>query len=275
MASPAPCSGGAGLAQLHDAERIPGLLQVSGPEAPSAAPACFFLHIPKTAGTAVADVLASMFDDKVHHYHTLLRAWGGTLAGVAEALDQDPGLLTRQRAFFGHMTLQNPMVQRCQGPRLFLSVLRDPVARVVSFYDFIRLNPGHVLQEELLQTSLLDAFRGNERFRFEVINAQLRIIFGSTEPAQIEARLASEPHVLGRATHLEDVLVAVEAVVGRRRQRPLQRLNLARRDAEVPPASRQPDYAQAVAEIRAANRAEYAFMRYMPAVLVTRGGRST
>lgn len=94
-------------------------------------PVLVLVHIPKTAGTTLAGLLR-------YHYR------GGAFRGAANALRDPAGAETRLaaiarrpkiRAVAGHVTVG--MVDAALPDSTLLTILRDPVDRTLSHYDFV------------------------------------------------------------------------------------------------------------------------------------------
>lgn len=233
-----------------------------------ALPLFFFLHIPKTAGTSLIDTFSSMFGDYALRHEDFLNKVGDHQE-MYRVIDQSAGFFDRYLMIMGHMNLHNPLVVRANRRCIFFSVLRDPVARVVSHYDFLRRHSDHPLHAEVRDRSLLQAFREAPVFRRVSVNEQLLQIFGTAELDEVENALKRRNYVLGRQERLAEFINAVEAVTGLRRGAPVPRLNAALPVEPMTRASEQPDFDEAVAAIAEANRAESEFLRRMPSVLAT------
>jgi hypothetical protein len=218
-----------------------------------ALPLYFFLHIPKTAGTSLRHTLAAMFGGFAYIHHE-----AGDLRRLAE---EDPALLDRLLLVGGHMPADNPLARRAARRTVFLSVFREPVARVASLYDHIRRDPGHPLHGELRELSLPRAFEGSERFRVAAVNRQLRMVFGTDDPARIRGALRTRSYVLGRTERLDAFLDAVEAATGLPCPAgTIPRAGTAPERPAAESARAQRGFDAAVALIGAANAAEAAFL---------------
>ncbi len=244
-------------------------------ETASKTPCLFFMHIAKTAGTSLTGLLASMFPSQACQYFSLVAAYGGTTAGVDALLDLDPCFWDRHSIVLGHMALRTPLLLRCPRPRLLLSVLREPVGRAVSYYEFVRRAPEHGLHRPLMSRTLWQAYQEVPQFRDDTLNAQLTQVFGGFESEHIERRLAEEPHIIGSIANLEAFVVAVEAATGRQRPHPLKRLNQAQQEPGLERAKEQPDFARAITAIGLDNWRETAFLNSLHPVLLSRGTKLT
>jgi hypothetical protein len=235
-----------------------------------ALPLFCFLHIQKTAGTTARGVFRRMFGNLV--YYTTAPQLREQTAWRRPGF-YDKYLLIGGHVPFGHEFLQSPHIQR---RRIFLSLWRDPVARVISHYDYIRRMPKHWLYNELSNMSLLDAFEKSERFNRESVDRQLVYTFGTAQPERVEEVLASENYLIASTVQIEPFFDAVSALSGLPRPASVPHVNVRPDSAEgVEPraslAREQPDFELARERIRAANAAEYAFMeqRLNNGVLVT------
>ena len=146
----------------------------------------FFLHIPKTGGRSV-----------IRH----IEDWAGT-ALVHEVpaneeylsdLDTD---LTKCQAVHGHQHF--PFCALLGGDPLILTVLRDPVERVISSYEYILRKSDHVLRSDLLaRVDSLETYVADSVFRFHSANMQTRMLGSKADLAEIvesvrSHRLSSE-----------------------------------------------------------------------------------
>lgn len=235
-----------------------------------ALPLFCFLHIQKTAGTTARSVFRRMFGNLV--YYTTAPQLREQPAWRRPGF-YDKYLLIGGHVPFGHEFLQSPHIER---RRIFLSLWRDPVARVVSHYDYIRRMPKHWLYDELSKMSLLEAFEKSERFNRESVGRQLVYTFGTAQPERVEEMLASENYLIASTVHIEAFFDAVSALSGLPRPASVPHVNVRPGSTEgvEPPASLardQPDFELARERIRLANAEEYAFMekRLNDGVLVT------
>ncbi|HEX9819376.1 MAG TPA: sulfotransferase family 2 domain-containing protein [Methylomirabilota bacterium] len=109
-----------------------------------APPVLIFLHIPKTAGSTLTDILRRQYSPEA----TFLT--GGPRR---PGLEQFEALPLHQRERFaclaGHMMFGvHRLLPR---PARYLTILRDPVDRVMSLYYYIRGLPEHPMHERVLR----------------------------------------------------------------------------------------------------------------------------
>lgn len=112
-----------------------------------------FLHIPKTAGTTLLQIINKQYQN----------------GEIADCYFKDP----LQTEIFLKQVSHNPNVKMIYGhynlgvrhylatPYTFFTLLRDPVERVISFYYFLK-TVGHVHQSKLINMSLEEFFLSKE-----------------------------------------------------------------------------------------------------------------
>lgn len=166
----------------------------SGDESGKEGSSIVFLHMPKTGGKTLAAVLRYKYPGRVLFCDSTYEP----LAKIGEI----PAERRRAaRAITGH--LHFGVHRYIPGECEYLTVLREPVARVLSTYYFIRGNPKHWYHEELARSNM-----GLEEFvRVAgdpgVDNEQTRFLSGRGSGEMLwrdaEGRLhGSEPTAIGR-----------------------------------------------------------------------------
>jgi hypothetical protein len=232
---------------------------------PRLLPLYHFLHIPKTAGTSVSRVFDRMFRSLV------LYAGGIDLAAQVRT---DPTFFHNYLLVTGHIDVNNPAARADVRENVFMSVFRDPAARAASLYDYIRVTPKHPMHAQLQDMTLTEAFRGFAPFRQQVVNGQLRTVFGTIAMPQVRHALQTRSYVLGRSDALDDFLDAVAHYTGFARPPAIPRLNTSeRRDGAPEPASAQPGHAEVMAEIAEASKTEATFIEQWLAFPLSTVGR--
>ncbi|WP_191083657.1 sulfotransferase family 2 domain-containing protein [Roseococcus microcysteis] len=233
-----------------------------------AMPIYYFVHIPKTAGTAMWKLLGDMFHPFVHFYHLLLAEAGGE-AQLAERLAKEPQLLQGKLLVCGHFPVTHPLVRHAPRRKVLLSVLREPVERAVSFYDHVRSRADHPLHERIRDVSFSRALAEFPEFADQVNNYQLRQLFGTVEERGIRRMLTENNYVIGRFDELPRFIEAVENVTGLKRCSELITTNVKRMPNGMESGADQPDFAAVAEELRRRNAAEIAFYEAMGPVRVT------
>ncbi|WP_456380189.1 hypothetical protein [Thiolapillus sp.] len=139
----------------------------------------YFLHIPKTAGTTFRVLLENHF-----HMDDICPAY--EFFQIKQYADEQ---LARFRLFRGHMGYN--LVNYLPGKPLTLVMLRDPLERAVSHFEYIRRDPAHpkhrIIRERRmgLKEYLLDPV-----LSAEVTNAQVRPLAHLAGRSQLQDLLA-------------------------------------------------------------------------------------
>ena len=133
--------------------------------------AVIFLHIPKTAGTTLIEIIE-------RHYLPRYRYHLGALAqkAIAEFKTFSEERRGDTQLFYGHMAygLHDYFPQGAT----YFTVLRHPVERVISFYYFVRRNDKHYLHDfSLEETTDLATFAQSGHTNV-TDNFQVRLVSG-------------------------------------------------------------------------------------------------
>ena len=232
-------------------------------------PILYFLHLPRTGGTTINRMLKYAFGDRAVFHADLLADHGGE-AGLGAALAGENGIYHRALLVAGHFGVAHPLVSLSPRPIGIAGVLRQPLERIVSLYDYIRGTPDHPEHAVLHRLSLNEALDAVPEFAVHCRNAQLLTLFGATERDGINGALRRYPYLLGRMEALDVFAQRLLALFGLRLGGALPRFNERPALAGITPARLQPDFAAALARLEADNKAELAFFARLPPILATR-----
>lgn len=214
-------------------------------------------------------MLKFTFGDRAFFHADLLGEYGGE-AGLANALPTTPGLYDRMMVLAGHYGVAHPLVRHAPRPIGMAAVLRDPLERIVSLYDYIRGRPDHPEHAALSRLTLNKAMDAVPEFAVHCRDAQLRTLFNATDQPGIVSALQRYPYLLGRVDALDGFAQRLLALFGLKLGGALPRLNERAIMAGVAPARSQPDYPDAVARLQSLNRAEMAFFARLPPIFASR-----
>ena len=134
--------------------------------------ALLFLHIPKAGGTTLHSVIERQFAP-----HVTFTISGMTPSkSIREFIELPPERRSKIRLLKGHMPYG--LHKYLSVPATYITMLRDPVDRVVSHYYFVRRSPGVGHHREVEQGRMgLDDFV-RERAAIGANNDQTRLISG-------------------------------------------------------------------------------------------------
>lgn len=228
-----------------------------------------FLHLPRTAGTTLNRLLKYAFGNHAIFHADLLAEYGGE-AGLRAALAKGPELYREMRILTGHYGVAHPLVRHAPRPLGMAAVLRHPVERITSLYDYIRARPDHQEHAALSGLTLNQAMDAVPNFAVHCRNAQLQTLFAATDQQGIMAALGRYPYLLGRMDALDAFAQRLLASFGLALGGALPRFNEKPILPGVALAQQQADYAHAVARLQHQNRAELDFFAQLPPVFTSR-----
>ena len=232
-------------------------------------PILYFLHLPRTGGTTINRMWKYTFGDRAIFHADLLADHGGE-AGLTAALACENGIHHRALTVAGHFGVAHPLVALSPRPIGIAAVLRQPLERIVSLYDYVRGTPDHPDHAALRRLSLNQALDAVPAFARHCRNAQLLTLFNVTERDGINGALRRYPYLLGRMEALDVFAQRLLALFGLRLGGALPRFNERPALAGVIPARFQPDFAAALTRLETDNQAELAFFARLPPILATR-----
>lgn len=105
-----------------------------------------FMHIPKTAGTSTRLSLQSVYRDKYFNLTPMQDPWPD-LSGCHNF-----------QAFSGHILLDHPIYEKFDR-FIHVAMLRNPVERVMSQYNYLRTAVIHPLHQFAIKTPLKEIFK--------------------------------------------------------------------------------------------------------------------
>lgn len=262
-----------------------------------------FLHLPKAAGSTLSGVLVRQYEpDEVHAISTPIWENLDRFRALPEARRHAIRLLLGHMPFGLHEWLRPPV--------RYVTMIREPLGRVMSHLDYVREEPSHELFDRLPPGMTVGDYV-RERMSLELDNGQVRLLaadpfveFGSVTRDHLEAakrNLREHFEVVGVSERFDESLLVMREALGWRRRilylernvttrprRPLTAedaeavLAANRLDAELHAfargllaertAGREPELGRKVARFRAANRAYGALARAWLAVRGRPGG---
>jgi galactose-3-O-sulfotransferase len=183
------------------------------------APRLIFVHIPKTGGTSLVAAIESQYGSK----HVARLYLGGFGIPVDEFLQWSQRRLRRVRAVTGHYEFG--LAAHLPDPSTYLTVLRDPVDRVVSHYHYVLTEPTLIeLHEAHGSHASLEAHVARSPLRHLINNAQTRQLGGdvldpgrpptAADLSTAMRRIDEDFAVVGLQERLDESLALMRVVFG-------------------------------------------------------------
>jgi len=134
-----------------------------------------FLHVPKAAGTTLQRIIERNY--RPEETYSIDGSHGDRVDASLERLRALPDAEKRRlRMIKGHMAfgIHAAMPQ----PSSYITVLRDPVARVVSHYHYVRRHPEHYLHEVVVGKGMSLGDYATSGLSVELENGQVQLLAG-------------------------------------------------------------------------------------------------
>jgi hypothetical protein len=160
--------------------------------------AVIFLHIPKTGGTTFHRILERNYKPN----QTVTFNGSNRLAEVGRFTKLPESERGRYRLIKGHVSFG--LHRFVPGKSTYVTFLRHPVARVISFFYYARSQPDHYLYQTLTEQGVDLKALLKQGKALELFNFQTRLISGAgdSEPALDRTALERAKQNLWRHFHL-------------------------------------------------------------------------
>ena len=207
-------------------------IQTAAEQGNGSQPAVIFLHIPKTAGTTLLRILDRQYSPEVVH------SFGADAhKSVAEYKALDEESRKNIRLLRGHMAYG--LHEYLPSSAGYFTILREPVARVISYYNFIRRNPEHYLYDEVMGNDLSLHALIESGLPLMMNDAQVRLLsgvwgdpgFGEVSLAMLETaqqNLADSFIVVGLTEQFDKTLLLLKEKLNWQHDISYQRLNVSK-----------------------------------------------
>jgi hypothetical protein len=175
-----------------------------------------FVHIPKAAGTTLSRIIGQVYRPAAVYSINA----GLTEPGELEALARLPAAERRRiQVLQGHFIFG--VHAYLPQPARYITLLRDPVERIVSNYCYILQTPEHFRHEDVVRGKM-DVVDYAESEKLYLNNGQIQVLAGlgpgapATRDALRQARCNIEGHfaVVGLAERFDDSLALIRHCFG-------------------------------------------------------------
>ncbi|MEP7358836.1 MAG: sulfotransferase family 2 domain-containing protein, partial [Anaerolineales bacterium] len=150
------------------------------------APTLFFLHVPKAGGTTFHQIIARQFPAGAAY-----NLYAYSTAKAVTAYKQLP--LEQRRAYRlvkGHMPFG--LHEFAGRPSTYITILRRPVERVVSYYYYVLASPEHYLHAQVTKKRISLADFAASPLSIELDNGQTRQL-AAAQGQRLEAPVGALP----------------------------------------------------------------------------------
>jgi hypothetical protein len=128
-----------------------------------------FLHLPKTGGSSMSDMLNSIYHDEYRRINP---------DALARSVISNHGKIM-YKAVLEHYALSDAFYNDISGPFNHVTVLREPVDRVISQYYFLRRETSHHLHRLAREHTLGEICGSDLIYTMGMSNVQTRRLVGS------------------------------------------------------------------------------------------------
>jgi hypothetical protein len=212
-----------------------------------------FVHVPRTGGTTLQHVISDRYPpDRVLAFEDPARVEEEIAALSPEARD-------RVEAVLGHV--HHGVHEHFDRPARYLTMLRHPVARIVSHFRYARSNPRHYLHAEVVERGFDLVWYARGELSDELRNGQVRM-FSPSESLEEAKQVLAEFDVVGLTERFDESLLLMQDALG------WTTPYYARENRG--PAAGEPLTEEALAAIEAANPLDFALYDFAEGLLARR-----
>jgi len=172
-------------------------------------PILIFIHIPKTGGSSMRQYFFRNFGRENVFWH----GHGPLANGLLQPTAEREGIehFDRFKLIGGHFNFGNKVIRAIRRPKIFAAVLRRPVERVVSHFEYVQRKPEHPLHSTSdLETTL----RERMQFHTAETNAQCRFAAKATSARRALRTIRGERYLLGSQDRLDLVCARISEICG-------------------------------------------------------------
>ena len=233
----------------------------------------FFIHLPKTAGTSFKTACIQALGPRLAWWVHKIPPDAGQhgIDYYTELQGLIPRIGVDLEMCGGHVTF-SMLPPEIRDQALLISMLREPVARALSFFAYLWDHPQHPLAQKTSGMTLYDALQV-PAFRWAVQNQQCRHLFGGLGQRQQILEGTAVKYLIGKTDQLPEFLDAV-ADCGGPRLVVRSSDNQSRSDYREILAS-QPRYHEAIELLRELNGDDTALFESFPTLLLSSALRSS
>ena len=144
-----------------------------------------FLHLPRTGGTTLRDILSKQYSDKVTFENKTLLDTDQNFNAENKS-EKGKHKLIKGHVYFG---IHEQITQNCT----YFSMMRDPVERIISVYNYVKNRPRHK-DYNFIQNMSIEDYVKSGRNQF-IDNGQTRLLAGRHTSLEVPFRKINEGHL--------------------------------------------------------------------------------
>ena len=144
-----------------------------------------FLHLPRTGGTTLRDILSKQYSDKVTFENKTLLDTDQNFS-VENKSEKGKHKLIKGHVYFG---IHEHIIQNCT----YFSMMRNPIERVTSVYNYIKIRPKHKDYEYIKNKSITHYIESKRNLFMD--NGQTRLLAGRHTSLEVPFRRINEGHL--------------------------------------------------------------------------------
>ncbi len=163
-----------------------------------------FVHIPKTAGLSLHAALENIYGKE-----STLRVGNDD---ALQRLRQLPDNKVIDKAFISGHFFYDDIKNRCQPDAILISIVRDPIKRILSNYNYITNWTKHPLHEKTVRQSFSDHVYSNRNFLRGLCCRQLASVRKADAAIEI---IQSRYALVGTTECLPAFIAALSRIIGR------------------------------------------------------------
>lgn len=159
------------------------------------------MHIPKASGATLRSIIQNNYKKSVN--------WVGKGKGLSSLKKK----VENSDAFMGHVYYG--IHKKYSKPSFYITMLRDPVDRVISHYLFMKRSSGHIYHEKVKDLTI-EQFLNSKFFDVQTKNLQTRYFCGGKTPHLTQAIKVMEHNIyfVGITERFDDSLKILEHDLG-------------------------------------------------------------
>jgi len=228
-------------------------------------PFLFFIHIPKTAGGSLRKYFKTVFGPRCQWYLRNQNVEDRPVMRSDAPFDVERHL-AKYRITGGHIQFDDIPSALIEKTPILVSVIRNPVQRVLSYYNYVRTEEGHPARERILQLTLFEALTKDKRFAAQCDRSQIRFLCGTTDLGTLKRTLEDHRFIIGKQEFMDDFMETLHKELGLPRI-PVHSTQVHKSAPDyVAQIAAQPNYDEAIQIISAQNADEFTFYNSFGAV---------